>query len=157
MTSRTFLIRSFTWMVWALYIMCPTFDGSGQDWIFSFHTCYFGWKAIMFSWRILLKVLKSSDVLLNSKWALTLRFFAAGGPSSSHFLKLNLYMSAPPLFQESLGCFHGVSSDIILFVGNGIVGAPSTPSWYGIHTVSYEFPRLFFDDGGILLTVYMII
>ena len=81
----------------------------------------------MFSWRSLLKVLVSSDVPLNRNQALTLHFFAARDPSSSYLIKLALSKSALLLFQESPGAFDAESSDLIVFVVNGIVGVPSTP------------------------------
>ena len=82
----------------------------------------------MFSFRVLLNVLMSSDVLLNRNWALTLQFFVTGDASSSHLLELALSKSSLTLFQESPRAFDAVSSYLIVFVRNGIDGAPSIPS-----------------------------
>ena len=99
----------------------------------------------------------SSGVPLNRNWSLTLSFFDTGNPSSYHFLKLALSKSALPMFQESPRDFYARSLDMIVFVGNGIVGEPSTLLLYGIQMVSHGFTRMFFDDEEIMITVYAII
>ena len=82
-----------------LYIMNPTFEGSGHVWSLDFCTWAFGWKYLMLSWKYLLEMFISLGVPFRSRRMLTLWGFALRVPLSSHLLNLFLYRTDLPLFQ----------------------------------------------------------
>ena len=88
-------------MLFAPYITWPAFDGSGHVCSFAFQTCALSWKVMRFSWRRRRNLFVPSGVPLNINTALTFLFRAAGYPSASHLLKLDLPSGGLPFVQDS--------------------------------------------------------
>ena len=68
-----------------------------------------------------------------------------------------LYNIDLPLFHVITRASSAISLEIMVLEGNGMEMAPSTPSCYGIHMVSQDFPELFLEVDTILFTVSDII
>ena len=92
-------MRILNWRVCVLYIMNPTFEGSGHVWSLDFLTWAFGWKYLILSWKYLTDMLISLRVPFKRRRMLTLWGFALRIPLSSHLLNLSLYRTYLPLFQ----------------------------------------------------------
>ena len=89
--------------------------------------CYLLLKSMRFSCSSILKLLMSSLVPLNMKRALKLRFLSAGLPYVSYLLKLDLYIRALLLVQESP--FHSSQDawELMLLMDNDMEVATSIP------------------------------
>ena len=81
-------------------------------------------KAIIFSWKSLLKVLTPYVVPLTMKRVFMLQFLTDGVPLVSHLLKFSLYSRSLPLFQEISFASSRGSFALIVVEGNEIEVVP---------------------------------
>ena len=143
-TERTFLTRRFTWRVFALYMMNPTFEVSGHVWSFAFYTWALGWNTCIASWMCLLSELLSSGVPLNMSIMCMLRVLAWGVPSNSHLLNISRLSRACPLFHDRPRASLMESFDLREFYWKDMVLTPPTLLWCGIHAGVHALPSPFF-------------